>query len=145
MDARVTDPPKYCRWCSGLLRHLVPQGHAQGNAGRGGRASLGDRGQLRDRQERTRPRPQREPLLAWLASACLAGDARLRHDGHHPPLRQRHAGEKNAAAPSEESSLLIRWSIQEIRRIVSKLAQRRIQPASVIAWSLWRRAHPAEA
>jgi hypothetical protein len=40
---------------------------------------------------------------------------------------------------------LIRWSIQEIRRIVIKLAQRRIQPAHIIAWSLWRRAHQAEA
>jgi hypothetical protein len=26
-----------------------------------------------------------------------------------------------------------------------KLAQRRIQPAGIIAWSLWRRAHQAEA
>jgi hypothetical protein len=26
-----------------------------------------------------------------------------------------------------------------------KLAQRRIRPAHVIAWSLWRRAHQAEA
>jgi hypothetical protein len=26
-----------------------------------------------------------------------------------------------------------------------KLAQRRIRPARVIAWSLWRRAHQAEA
>jgi hypothetical protein len=26
-----------------------------------------------------------------------------------------------------------------------KLAQRRIQPAQIIAWSLWRRAHQAEA
>jgi hypothetical protein len=40
---------------------------------------------------------------------------------------------------------LIRWSIQEIRRIVIKLEQRRIQPAHIIAWSLWRRAHQAEA
>ena len=35
------------------------------------------------------------------------------------------------------------WSIQEIRRLALKLAQRRIQPASIIAWSLWRRAHQA--
>jgi hypothetical protein len=35
--------------------------------------------------------------------------------------------------------------MQEIRRIAMKLAQRRIQPAYVIAWSLWRRAHQAEA
>jgi len=35
--------------------------------------------------------------------------------------------------------------MQEIRRITMKLAQRRIQPAHIIAWSLWRRAHQAEA
>jgi hypothetical protein len=35
--------------------------------------------------------------------------------------------------------------MQEIRRIAVKLAQRRIQPAHIIAWSLWRRAHQAEA
>jgi hypothetical protein len=40
---------------------------------------------------------------------------------------------------------LIRWSMQEIRRITSRLAQRRIHPAHVIAWSLWRRAHQAAA
>ena len=40
---------------------------------------------------------------------------------------------------------LIHWSIQEIRRIATKLAQRRIQPAHIIAWSLWRRAHQATA
>jgi len=40
---------------------------------------------------------------------------------------------------------LIRWSIEEIRRIAMKLKQRRIRPAHVIAWSLWRRAHQAEA
>jgi hypothetical protein len=35
--------------------------------------------------------------------------------------------------------------MQEIRRIAIKLAQRRIQPAHIIAWSLWRRAHQANA
>ena len=40
---------------------------------------------------------------------------------------------------------LIRWSIQELRRITTRLAQRRIQPACVIAWSFWRRAHQADA
>jgi hypothetical protein len=40
---------------------------------------------------------------------------------------------------------MIRWSIQEIRRIAIRLAQRRIKPAHVIAWSLWRRAHQAVA
>ncbi len=40
---------------------------------------------------------------------------------------------------------LIRWSVQEIRRIATRLAQRRIQPAQIIAWSIWRRAHQASA
>jgi len=35
--------------------------------------------------------------------------------------------------------------VQEIRRIAVRLAQRRIEPAHVIAWSLWRRAHQAAA
>jgi hypothetical protein len=43
------------------------------------------------------------------------------------------------------STELIRWSVQEIRRIANRLAQQQIQPAEVIAWSLWRRAHQAAA
>jgi hypothetical protein len=35
--------------------------------------------------------------------------------------------------------------VQEIRRIAMRLAQQQIQPAHVIAWSLWRRAHQAAA
>jgi hypothetical protein len=35
--------------------------------------------------------------------------------------------------------------MQEIRRIANRLAQRRIEPAGVIAWSIWRRAHQAVA
>jgi hypothetical protein len=35
--------------------------------------------------------------------------------------------------------------VQEIRRVAMRLAQRRIHPAHVIAWSLWRRAHQAVA
>ena len=38
-----------------------------------------------------------------------------------------------------------RWSIQEIRRIAQRLKRRRINPAFIIAWSLWRRAHQAAA
>jgi hypothetical protein len=53
---------------------------------------------------------------------------------------------QNHDAPSpDRTSFLIRWSIQEIRRIIIKLAQRRIQPAHIIAWSLGRRVHQAEA
>jgi hypothetical protein len=42
-------------------------------------------------------------------------------------------------------SPLIRCSVQEIRRIPNRMAQRQIQPARIIAWSLWRRAHQAAA
>ena len=40
---------------------------------------------------------------------------------------------------------LVRWSVQEIRRLANRLAQRRIEPAFVIAWSVWRRCHQAMA
>jgi len=83
--------------------------------------------------------------LARLAPACLAGYARLHHDGRHTSSRQCRAAQKNTAASSDGQTILIRWSVQEIRRIAIKLAQRRIQPARIIAWSLWRRAHQAEA
>jgi SRSO17 transposase len=126
-------------------RRLSAGEHAHEEAGIGRRTSLGHRGQFRNRQERTRPRSQRNPLLAWLAPSRFAGHARLRHDGRHPSSRQCHAAQKNDAPSAAKTSFLIRWSIQEIRRIVIKLAQRRIQPAHIIAWSLWRRAHQAEA
>jgi hypothetical protein len=35
--------------------------------------------------------------------------------------------------------------MQEIRRVAIRLAQRRINPAHIIAWSVWRRAHQAAA
>ena len=53
--------------------------------------------------------------------------------------------QKNATAASTEASFLIRWSIQEIRRIALKLIQRRIPHAHILAWSSWRRAHQANA
>jgi hypothetical protein len=66
----------------------------------------------------------------------LARHACLRHDGGHPASGQQADAQKNN---------LIRWSIQEIRRIAHRLAQERIDPADIIAWSLWRRAHQAAA
>jgi len=35
--------------------------------------------------------------------------------------------------------------MQEIRRIATRLARKRIHPEFVIAWSLWRRARQAQA
>jgi hypothetical protein len=65
------------------------------------------------------------------------------------PRRRRSAGccgaPKNEASDQKTKPPLIRWSVQEVRRIATRLAQRRIRPAHVIAWVLWRRAHQAAA
>src|SRR6202007_3198440 len=92
-----------------------------------------------DRQKRIRPRSQREPILAWLASPRVYGDARLCHDGGDPPSCQSAAAKKNATPnhgqnKTNAASSLIRWSIQEVRRIAIRLARKRIQPAHIIAW-----------
>jgi SRSO17 transposase len=52
---------------------------------------------------------------------------------------------KNQNTHPQKPGTLIRWSIQEIRRIAQRLKQHRIEPAFVIAWPLWRRAHQAAA
>ena len=51
------------------------------------------------------------------------------------PVRGRHRWDRG----------LVRWSVQEIRRVAVRLNQQPIQPAHIIAWSLWRRAHQAAA
>jgi len=77
-----------------------------------------------------------------MASPRVARHARVRDDGGDPPSgKPGTAPKKNA----DDSAPLIRWSIQEVRRIAVRLAQRRIQPAHIIAWSTWRRAHQASA
>src|SRR5215217_3929574 len=92
-----------------------------------------------------RSRPQRDPLLARLASARFARHAGLCHDGGHPPPGQHARAPKKQPADDPQEPVLIRWSGQEIRRVVTRLARRQIEPAAVIAWSLWRRAHQAAA
>ena len=75
----------------------------------------------------------RHVSLVMLAFAMMAA---IRHQA------------KSGATPKKNGDAttpLIRWSIQEIRRIAVRLAQRRIQPAHIIAWSCWRRAHQASA
>ncbi len=44
-----------------------------------------------------------------------------------------------------QAAALVRWFVQELRRVATRLQQRRIEPAFVIAWSAWRRAHQAMA
>jgi len=81
--------------------------------------------------------------VAWLASSRLARHARLRHDAGHSKTGEQAGAQKKASAGNVEPPDLIRWSIQEIRRIAQRLARTRIEPAYVISWSLWRRAHQA--
>ena len=128
--------------------HGVPPAQTSGNpAGAGGAA--GRQGVFPDRQNRARPRPHRDTVVAWLAPSCFPGYARLCDDGHDPVPRQRDAtAKKNTPDRLLILSLIpppIPWSMQEIRRVFTRLARRRIRPAHVIAWSLWRRAHQAAA
>jgi len=84
--------------------------------------------------------------LAWLAPSCLTGHACLRNDRCDPQSRKRRATPKNAEKDQSDAlPALIRWSIQEIRRIANKMTQRQIEPSDIIAWSVWRRAHQAVA
>src|ERR1700722_9557726 len=89
----------------------------------------------------TRAGWHRHVSLVMLAFAMMAG---IRRRANPPPQKKNetpnHSKNQSVATPS-----LIRWSIQEIRRIAIRLARKRIQPAHIIAWSLWRRAHQAAA
>ena len=76
----------------------------------------------------------RHVSLVMLAFAMMAV-IRYRANDVAPPKK----------TEDEDHQDLIRWSIQEVRRIANRLAQRRIQPAYIIAWSSWRRAHQAAA
>ena len=154
MDARPADPAQRRRRRMRVLRHLAPGRHGHCHPCRGGRAALDRRGQLRVRQKRVRPRPQREPVLARLAPPCQPGHAGVCHAGDHSPPREPSGSAKrfaranssaNCAPPDPCAPSLVRWSLQEIRHVATRLAQRRIRPAYVIAWSVWRRAHQAAA
>jgi len=76
-------------------------------------------------------------------TVSIARHAGACDDGGHPvPHRHPDAAKKTE---NQNHPDLIRWSIQQVRRIAIRLAQHRIQPAYVIAWSSWRRAHQAAA
>jgi hypothetical protein len=121
--ARAFDPPHHRRWRLGFLLHLVSRRNGYRGIGCGRRPSLGHRGQFRDRKKRTWSRPQRDPLLARMAPPRLARHAGLRHDGRDPPSRQLRAGPANDTRDPCNPPPLIRWSIQEIRRIAPAAAK----------------------
>jgi DDE superfamily endonuclease len=65
------------------------------------------------------------------------------------PCSRRYGAAPTTCRPQKLSrggaAALVRWSVQDIRRVATRLAQRQIEPAPVIAWSAWRRAHQAAA
>jgi SRSO17 transposase len=79
-----------------------------------------------------------------LVMPAFAMMAAIRHRANATPPPKSEPSDRQTKHPRASSSL-IRWSVQEIRRIAIRLAQRRIEPAHVIAWSLWRPAHQATA
>ena len=70
----------FSTWC--------PAGTAVDDPGQGRGAALGDRGRLRDRRDRARAGPQRDPELARLAPPRLARHARLRDAGGRSASRR---------------------------------------------------------
>jgi SRSO17 transposase len=77
----------------------------------------------------------RHVSFVMLAFAMMAA---IQHQANKPVLKKN----KSNATPGRPTSS---WSIQEIRRIAQRLERTRIRPATVIAWSPWRRAHQAAA
>src|SRR5664279_4637763 len=74
--------------------------------------------------------------LPWFGVPFFLAAANWR-DGGDPPSRQFAAAKKNGTpnhgkAQSTATTSLIRWSIQEVRRIAIRLARKRIQPAHII-------------
>ena len=114
-----------------------PWSRSRGGAGRSGTAS----------------RPPR-PSSGWTTTrpgAGTAGTATSRSSCWPSPCWRSPASTRTRQPPKNldparpDTPGLIRWSVQELRRVAVRLAQRRIRPAHVIAWSLWRRAHQAAA
>src|SRR6187455_303356 len=70
--------------------------------------------------------------MAWLASPRFPRHDGFCHDGCYPTPGKPIDTQKNQASPGQMPPVLIRWSIQEIRRIAQRLKRRRINPAFII-------------
>ena len=73
-----------------------------------------------------------------LSMMALAMMAAIRRQAHRPVHQKTSENRETTVA-------LIRWSVQEIRRLATRLPARRAAPAHLIAWSCWRRAHQTRA
>jgi len=76
--------------------------------------------------------------MVMLAFAMMG---RIRHHAN-PPQPKKNATPNQRKNKTIVASSLIRWSIQEVRRIAIRLAESGSN-RHIIAWSLWRRAHQA--
>jgi hypothetical protein len=114
--------------------------------------ALDHRGVLRARQGRSRPRPLRGPLLARLAppyepghgGARLPCQARRRPQAHRLGQTERNESNRNNRRLSAMAALVP--SVPEIRYLLARiLLSPPISTSFIIAWSLWRRPHQANA
>ena len=106
VDARPAGPAQPVGRGARLLHDLVPGRHAGRGAGGGRGPALGDRGRVRDRQDRAWAGPQRDPLagtagigtsaLVMLAFAMLA---RVRRLANGPP-------QKRCSSPSSPAAVV---------------------------------------
>ena len=80
-----------------------------------------------------------------VASSRLARHARICHDGCHPTSGQQAGAQKNQVERNAQTSHLIRWSIQEIRRIAQRLARETHSTRRCHRMVALRRAHQAAA
>jgi hypothetical protein len=78
-----------------------------------------------------------------MAPPCFPSDACFCFGCYYSLQGKFDSAQKNDIASTLPSILPIRWSLQEIRRIATRLIHRCFQPTLVIFWSLWRRSHQA--
>jgi len=80
----------------------------------------------------------RHVSMVMLAFAMMAV---IRHHANPPQPKKRNAEPRQK---QNHRRLVIDTMVNPgVRRIAIRLARKRIQPAHIIAWSLWRRAHQA--
>ena len=144
MDARPADPPQHRRWRSRLLLHLVPQRHALKKlvAVEGHRWAIEDSFEtaknelgLDHNETRSWHGWHRHVSLVMLAFAMMAA---IRHRANAPPLKKTLPRRRSNVAPDP----LVDPGNPSYHHQARATAH---QTARIIAWSLWRRAHQAEA
>ena len=138
---RPAGPAQHGRRRPCVPRHRVPGwDRHRGSCGRR-RAALGRRGRPGSAPATTSAGPGTAGAalsawaggrLPWRRGAAATRTRRGCEAGRAPAPAKRRRPRLTPAEPHPPS--LIRWSLQEIRRVATRLAQQRIRPAHVIAW-----------